>query len=200
MNFGWRVYEGTSCTGTDASLCRPGAYVPPLFDYSHANGRCSITGGYVYRGARGTFPSGTYIYADYCSGEIFTWDGRAQSVLIDTSLGITSFGEDEAGEIYVLGENGSILRLVGPSCVIGLTPPLSTFGPLGGVGTVLVRADAECSWNVVPLAPWMSVIGPGSGRGDVTVTYAVAPLADAARVRSGALAISGLAVRVTQFR
>ena len=51
----------------------------PLFDYSHVNGRCSITGGYVYRGSQRALASGTYVFGDYCSGEIFAWNGSADS-------------------------------------------------------------------------------------------------------------------------
>ena len=73
-NYGWRVYEGFSCTGTDSTLCNPANYIMPIFDYPHS-GRCSITGGYVYRGLQGALAAGTYIYGDYCSGEILTWNG-----------------------------------------------------------------------------------------------------------------------------
>ena len=52
-NYGWRIYEGTACTNTDRALCTPANYLFPTFDYTHAGGRCSITGGYVYRGTIG---------------------------------------------------------------------------------------------------------------------------------------------------
>jgi hypothetical protein len=56
-NYGWRVYEGFTCTDNDPSLCNPANYVFPIFDYPHAGGRCSITGGYAYRGLQGAFHS-----------------------------------------------------------------------------------------------------------------------------------------------
>ncbi|MEO6391772.1 MAG: PQQ-dependent sugar dehydrogenase, partial [Pyrinomonadaceae bacterium] len=62
-NGGWRIFEGVNCTGLDPCVPLPANYVPPVADYAHIGGRCSITGGYVYRGSRGTFPTGTYIYA-----------------------------------------------------------------------------------------------------------------------------------------
>jgi glucose/arabinose dehydrogenase len=111
-NYGWRVYEGTSCTGIDAGLCTPTNYTMPVFQYSHTAGRCSITGGYVYRGRQGSLPNGAYIYADYCTGEIWRWDGTSQILLQDTPRNIISFGEDEEGEIYVCYSNGQIDRLV----------------------------------------------------------------------------------------
>ena len=111
-NYGWRVYEGSLCTGNDPALCIPSNFKPPLFDYSHSDGRCSLTGGYVYRGSQNALPAGTYVYGDYCSGEIFAWDGNTQKVLLDTTLNISSFGEDEDGELYVIGLGGSISKIV----------------------------------------------------------------------------------------
>jgi glucose/arabinose dehydrogenase len=95
-NYGWRVYEGFSCTNNDPTLCNPNNYLFPIFDYQHGSGRCSITGGYVYRGQQAAVTPGTYVYGDYCSGEIFTWDGLTQAVVLDTALRISSFGEDVA--------------------------------------------------------------------------------------------------------
>ncbi|MBK9607175.1 MAG: PQQ-dependent sugar dehydrogenase [Betaproteobacteria bacterium] len=117
-NYGWRVYEGTACTGIDTALCNPASYLPPVFDYTHGSGRCSITGGYVYRGAQGALPPGTYVYGDYCTGEIFAWDGAAQTRLLDTGMNISSFGEDEQGELYVVDLGGTVSRIV------STTPPL----------------------------------------------------------------------------
>ena len=102
-NYGWRVYEGNSCTNNDATLCIARNYTAPIFQYSHAGGRCSITGGYVYRGTRGSLPNGSYIYGDYCTGEILLWNNNQQTLLLDTTRAIASFGEDEDGEIYVVG-------------------------------------------------------------------------------------------------
>ena len=110
-NYGWRVYEGFTCTGNDPALCAQ-TYLPPAFDYGHTGGRCSITGGYVYRGSLGTFPAGNYIYGDYCTGEIFQWNGATQAVVLNTTLSISSFAEDELGEHYVIDLNGTLNRLV----------------------------------------------------------------------------------------
>jgi hypothetical protein len=111
-NYGWRVYEGFLCTNNDPALCNPADYVFPIFDYTHSVGRCSITGGYVYRGSTGTLPPGTYVYADYCTGEIFAWDGSASALLLDTAQNISSFGEDEDGELYVVNLAGSVSKIV----------------------------------------------------------------------------------------
>ena len=119
-NFGWRTYEGTLCTNLNPTECVPGNFIFPVAEYGHTGGRCSITGGHVYRGRRGTFPTGAYIYADYCTGEIFMLQGTTQTLLLDTSLLLASFGEDEAGEIYAVGISGTtgVFRLVNPNAPV----------------------------------------------------------------------------------
>jgi glucose/arabinose dehydrogenase len=110
-NYGWRVYEGTSCTGNDPGLCTPANYIMPLFDYLHSGGRCSITGGYVYRGTQGSLPVGAYTYGDYCTGEVLIWNNNAPTVLQVTGRSIVSFGEDEDGEIYICYNNGQVDKI-----------------------------------------------------------------------------------------
>ncbi len=114
-NYGWRVFEGTRCTGIDPARCTASNYIMPLVEYNHSGGRCSVTGGYVYRGNRGSLPVGSYVFGDYCTGEIFLFNNNAMSLLLDTNLSISSFGEDEAGEIYVVNLSGSILRIAAPA-------------------------------------------------------------------------------------
>jgi hypothetical protein len=106
-NYGWRVFEGTSCTGNDTTLCTtppPGVtYTPPVFEYSSASPsvRCSITGGYVYRGTQRSLPSGGYVFSDYCTAEIMLYNGTLPfQVLADPPGNIISFGQDENSELY----------------------------------------------------------------------------------------------------
>jgi glucose/arabinose dehydrogenase len=110
-NYGWRVYEGNQCTNLDPQLCDGGTspitHAPPAFQYSHTGGRCSVTGGYVYRGGLGSLPNGAYLYGDYCTGEMWMWNNNSQVPLLDTSRLISSFGEDEDGELYVVGIGSS---------------------------------------------------------------------------------------------
>ena len=117
-NYGWRLMEGRQCY-VPASNCNNGSLVLPIIDYGHDEG-CSVTGGYVYRGTRYPRLTGTYIYADYCSGTIWgasrnaagAWSSR---VLLDTSHQISTFGEDAAGEVYVArysSSSGAIFRIV----------------------------------------------------------------------------------------
>ncbi|MGI8811715.1 MAG: PQQ-dependent sugar dehydrogenase [Pyrinomonadaceae bacterium] len=136
-NYGWRVYEGTSCTGNDPSLCVPGNYIMPLFQYTHAAGRCAITGGYIYRGTQGSLPNGAYTYADYCTGEIWYWQNNQQFLIQDTPRTVVSFGEDDNGEIYVCYGNGQIDKIVRAKASADLDGDLRTdfsvFRPSSGV-------------------------------------------------------------------
>jgi glucose/arabinose dehydrogenase len=110
-NYGWRVYEGNHCTNNDPALCGSGGFIFPIAEYSHTSGRCAIIGGYVYRGAMSTLPLGAYVYGDLCTGEIFLLQGGMQTVLRDTINTISSFGEDEAGELYLVELGSTVYRI-----------------------------------------------------------------------------------------
>lgn len=115
-NYGWSIMEGAHCfrprEGCDAT-----GLVAPVVEYSLSGGRCAVTGGYVYRGRAYPALTGVYYFGDYCSGQIWALyrdqSGAWQQVeLLDTDLRISSFGEDEAGEIYLVGfADGAIYRL-----------------------------------------------------------------------------------------
>ena len=110
-NYGWNVREG-SHPYTDGSL--PDA-VDPVYDYPHG-GACVVTGGYVYRGAAIPDLIGAYVFADFCLGtlQVLRMDGDAAVVsdLGPTVEAVSSFGEDAAGELYVLSLAGGVYRLV----------------------------------------------------------------------------------------
>jgi len=119
-NYGWKIMEGDHCY--DAAQCNQTGLTPPVATYSHALG-CSVVGGYVYRGARfASTMGGRYLYADYCSGTVWTIDAGAAlagqpvtpTVFGTTGVSVTSFGEDEAGELYIVDSTGSIWTLAGP--------------------------------------------------------------------------------------
>ena len=136
QNFGWRVMEGNHCYNPPED-CEPTG-VLPIFEYPNdANymkiltgmdepnvDGCSVTGGYVYRGSAIPGFQGTYIFADYCSGNIWTFkekNGIAtefQNRTEEINLGggeftnyISSFGEDNNGELYIVDYNGIIFKL-----------------------------------------------------------------------------------------
>jgi hypothetical protein len=202
-NYGWRVFEGFACTNNDPALCgNPQNYIFPVFDYTHVNGRCSITGGYVYRGSQGAVSSGTYLYGDYCSGEIFAWDGTTQSVLLDTTQNVSSFGEDEQGELYVVGLGGTVSKIVsaGP-CTYAISPVRQTFTSGGGGGSVAVTTAAGCAWTAVSNnVAWISIIGGASGSGNGTVTYSVAPYTGHPKNRNGTITIAGQTFSIKQTK
>jgi uncharacterized repeat protein (TIGR03806 family) len=115
-NYGWSVQEGNH-PFRPARTVGPTPPLPPVLEHPHSRFR-SITGGYVYRGKRLPELAGRYIYADYDSGQIWTlsYDGKKVTEsrqLADTQLRIVSFGEDPAGEIYMVDFiGGQIHRLV----------------------------------------------------------------------------------------
>lgn len=109
-NYGWDVVEGDSCFGADE--CETAGFVPPVAVYGRGDG-CSVSGGTVYRGPHMAL-KGIYLFGDYCTGNI--WGMREGATggmvkLLETDLGITSFGEDEAGEVYVASRAGQIARV-----------------------------------------------------------------------------------------
>jgi glucose/arabinose dehydrogenase len=110
-NHGWRVLEGTRCTGLGPASCS-GPFVPPIAEYGHSGGRCSVTGGYVYRGTRSSLPYGSYVFADFCTGEIFLYENGTTTLLLNSALNISSFGEDDTGELYVVALGGAVYRIV----------------------------------------------------------------------------------------
>jgi glucose/arabinose dehydrogenase len=113
-NFGWNVYEGWHPYGGSASSAG-GELTFPIFEYGHDQG-CSVTGGYVYRGTALPQWNGVYLFGDYCTGYIWGLlpDGQGgwlSDLLFDGMGQITSFGEDEAGELYLTDRAGIIYRL-----------------------------------------------------------------------------------------
>jgi glucose/arabinose dehydrogenase len=115
-NYGWNIMEGLHCY-SPASGCDQSGLTLPIAEYDHSQGRCSVTGGYVYRGDQIPSLQGYYIYGDYCSGGIWAlaYDGNVVTenmLLTESGLSITSFGEDLAGNLYILDRQGGIYTLV----------------------------------------------------------------------------------------
>ena len=113
-NYGWNILEATHCYLQDN--CNNAPYVAPIHEYPRSEGQ-SITGGFVYRGNIITKLIGTYIYADYVSGKIWGLtkksDGTySNQLFIDSSAYISSFAEDQAGNLYVIGhQTGKIYQI-----------------------------------------------------------------------------------------
>ncbi len=119
-NFGWNVMEGDRCYPSGVvCLSAKRGFVSPIFAYTHGpHGRCSITGGYVYRGKAYPELVGTYFFGDFCSGEVFglrlvRGTVTEKRVLLNTTEFISSFGEGPDGQLYVVDIfGGSVRRLV----------------------------------------------------------------------------------------
>lgn len=117
-NLGWNIMEGPACCG--APSCEQTGLVPPTYSYSHDTGGCSITGGYVYRGKAIPELSGQYFFADFCDSRVNSFayaDGEAGDVFDWTPQlggigGITSFGVDSAGELYLTTIEGKLFEVV----------------------------------------------------------------------------------------
>lgn len=118
-NYGWRLMEGNNCFNPPTN-CNDGTLTLPILQYDHTLGRCSVTGGYRYRGSANPDLDKIYFYGDYCTGEIWGaqedgMGGWTTTELLDTSFLISTFGEDEAGELYVAqfsSPNGAIYQIV----------------------------------------------------------------------------------------
>lgn len=132
FNYGWRVMEGSLCFNP-ASGCDTSGKVLPVTEYDNNSSTCAVTGGYVYRGPLSPPMTGIYFYGDFCSGEIWGLLRQPSGIwvsdlIVDTSFMISSFGEDEAGELYLTDyATGSIQRIVGPAApAASPTPTLSS--------------------------------------------------------------------------
>ena len=116
LDYGWNLWEGTTCYPSGTS-CSPAGVTMPLIDYDHSDG-CSITGGYVYRGSALPEIAGRYFYSDFCNGWLrsFLATGAAATERIDWGVSpvgnIQSFGIDSRNELYVLTSAGGVYRLV----------------------------------------------------------------------------------------
>lgn len=116
-NYGWNVMEGLHCYG--AAACNMSGLALPVIEYGHTEG-CAITGGYVYRGSRVPALSGLYLYGDYCNGWVrsFRYAGGAATAARDwpslavSGGGLSSFGEDARGELYLTSLSGRLYRIV----------------------------------------------------------------------------------------
>jgi len=114
-NYGWNITEGNLCY--QSQNCLIDGLTFPVAVYGHSGGRCSVSGGVIYRGSEVPEVASNYLYGDFCSGEVWAMpvDGSSAPVIVASGLGnIASFGVDAAGEVYVLRFGESIVRLVSP--------------------------------------------------------------------------------------
>jgi glucose/arabinose dehydrogenase len=115
-NYGWTVMEGFHCYGS--ATCNQSGLTMPILEYDHSQG-CAVVGGYVYRGSAIPGLQGHYFYSDSCSSFIrsFRWTGTGFTDSrswpdLETSASVSSFGEDNAGELYVVDLGGRIYKVI----------------------------------------------------------------------------------------
>ena len=165
LNFGWRCMEGNNCTGLSGCTCNDAALTDPIHTYTHSQG-CSVTGGYVYRGSAICGLPGTYFFADYCNNTIwsFRYSGGVTQFMNRTSElapggglsinNVTSFGEDDAGEMYICDQAGEIFKIV-PSPLVDCNANLIHDACDIGSGTSLDQntngIPDECEGSIVQM-------------------------------------------------
>lgn len=120
-NYGWKIMEGNHCHSSSSCpdgtpACNAPSLVAPIIEYSHGGGGCSVTGGYRYRGCYAPSHYGAYFYSDWCAGELTkaveTSPGVWSSSTIATlGFGLTTFGQDAQGELYLAMASGPVYRL-----------------------------------------------------------------------------------------
>ena len=112
-NYGWRVLEGTQPFDSSQNTPPNATLIAPVFEYDHSLGS-AVIGGYVYRGAASPILWGTYIYGDFGSGRIWSLEYNGAQVVSNREIAnvasLTSFGEDNSGELYAVSGNGDIFR------------------------------------------------------------------------------------------
>ena len=118
-NYGWNTMEGMHCFPPGAS-CNQTGLTLPILEYAHGPADaigCAIIGGHVYRGSLAPELTGRYLYADLCSGFVrsFKWNGAVSDEVdltpeVGSYPGVTSFGEDARGELYLVVGDGSLYR------------------------------------------------------------------------------------------
>jgi uncharacterized protein (TIGR03437 family) len=141
-NYGWNRMEGLHCF---VAACSMAGLTLPVAEYTHSDG-CSVTGGSVYRGSLSPGLRGIYIYGDYCTGRIWGIERRGSEwvnrLLLSSGLSITTFGEDEAGELYLGSGNGRIYHIEGslaPRFTVAGVVNAASFAPglvPGSLGTL----------------------------------------------------------------
>lgn len=159
-NYGWRCMEGNSCTGLSGCICNDPALTLPLHTYSHAGGLCAVIGGVVYRGSSIPALQGSYFFADYCSGRIWTLvqsGGVVQSIVDRTTqlapgglLGIQNpvcFGSDALGNVYILDQTGGEIFRIEELCSVPSVYCVSTPNSTGFAASISAIGSPSLSQN-----------------------------------------------------
>jgi glucose/arabinose dehydrogenase len=174
-NYGWRRMEGNHCFDP-LSNCNNGGLRLPILEYDHSLG-CSVPGGYRYRGTGNPELAGMYLYGDFCSGRIWAASEQGSGLwtatqILNTPFSLSTFGEDEAGELYVAhlsAPDGAIYRIV--AVETGGNGASRSSGGGGGGGGCFVTAAAAGRIKA-PHAEALALIGLLGGVGLVAAVAA----------------------------
>ena len=122
-------------------------------------------------------------------------------MLLDTAMLISSFGEDELGEVYVVDLNGSVSRIAGTAapCTYSISPTRASYPASGGSGTINVTTAAGCAWNASS-SSWITITSGATGIGPGTVHYTVAQYVGKPKKRNGTMTVAGSTVSIQQSR
>jgi hypothetical protein len=116
-NFGWNHFEAMHTYDASTPLLKRGTLRMPIVEYEHKDG-CSVVGGYVYRGTKIQSLAGRYLYGDYCSGNVWSFNvvgGKATTVRFEPAnlAGLSSFAQGSDGELYLMSvQSGNFYKLV----------------------------------------------------------------------------------------
>ena len=166
-NYCWSRKEGTFPFNSNIP-CTIGTPTDPIIEYDHSGSRCAIIGGYRYRGSRFPRMVGTYFYADLCTGQIYGATSSAgawtSTPLYTSAASVTTFGEDEAGELYVVHLGGTIHRL--------------DFGALASSHDFNGDTKSDIAWRDTngDVAIWLmngAQVATAAGLGTVAATWSI---------------------------
>lgn len=160
-NYGWRIMEAGHCY--DPNPCDQTGLAQPVFEYDHSQG-CSVTGGFVYRGSLYPRMQGVYFFADYCSGRLWGLrrDGSSwqSTQLLDSPYTVSTFGEDEAGNVYLADYGrGDVYQVTDPGAMAGYVYRVPAIAHNVGAGGTRWRSD-------------VAVVNRSGFAGSLTLTYA----------------------------
>ena len=159
-NYGWRIMEAGHCY--DPNPCNQTGLLQPVFEYDHSQG-CSVTGGFVYRGSLYPRMQGVYFFADYCSGRLWGLrrDGNSfqSTQLLDSPYTVSTFGEDEAGNVYLADYGrGDVYQVTDPGAMAGYVYRVPAIAHNVGAGGTRWRSD-------------VAVVNRSGFAGSLTLTY-----------------------------